>query len=140
MDAQDAELVELYLQFLRSRESAPSAWDRLSELIDEHPDRAFTVLRELIERADEGQLDLLGAGPLEEFIGVIADLCNSGDESLLHELVVLVRQSPRARKTLQMVWPGVGEEHVWAKLDPFMGSSVNDRHPGRSTGPAGAAD
>jgi hypothetical protein len=44
------------------------AWELLTSLVQDDPDQAFHVLMQVIDRAPEALLFVVGAGPLEELI------------------------------------------------------------------------
>src|SRR5439155_22829425 len=100
-DLEDEELIAGYLKFLELRETRHDdyfwAWERLQDLINDDPKRAWHVIRALIDQADPSHLPLLGAGPLEELLGVLADQLDKGDESLVLALDGFVRASDRCR-------------------------------------------
>jgi len=134
MNEDEEELVDRYLAYLDTRKDEYfSAWDDLESLIrDGQAERAWVVIRTLIERADERHMELIGAGPLEGFFGNLSARLADGDDDLLQEVEELARHSVRCRRALLVMYPGPDEGEIWRRIDAILGTSVHERHPIRN--------
>ena len=65
-------LVTAYLEYLtRLRtggDAAESAWEDLDELLSDSPEKAWPVVLEILEKCDEEDVSMMGAGVLERLL------------------------------------------------------------------------
>jgi hypothetical protein len=93
------------------------AWQRLYELIQSEPEKAWKVI-EAIRQANGSDWNLgnLGAGPLEDL------LAEHGDE-FIDRIESLARQDAQFRKLLGAVWRNTISEKVWSRIRAVAGPS-----------------
>src|SRR5205085_11600061 len=65
----EAVVIDTYVRYLEENNGIDFwAWEAVSDVVSDAPDRAWPVLLRLIAAANEGQLGNIGAGPLEDFV------------------------------------------------------------------------
>ena len=98
-------------------EEAETSWD-LTRLIESQvdPDKALSVIMGILALDKEGEaLDLLAAGPLEDF------LVHSGPE-YINVIEALATMNARFRSLLQGVWGGRMYAAVWQRVKQIRGA------------------
>lgn len=81
------------------------------DLMHQNPDRALAIIFAAMQLTDNQRvLGLLGAGPLENFLGVHG-------EAYLETMHVLALQHRRLREVLDGVWQGAMPKRVWHRIE-----------------------
>jgi hypothetical protein len=88
-------------------------WLVLEELIENRPDVAWPLLLEIVRRAPDDALDLIAAGPLEDYIAQHG-----------HRVIATVEAeaavNPRLRRALAGMWPEGTPAPVWSRVEALM--------------------
>ena len=91
-------------------ESTWWAYEKLEQLIDQNPQRAFEVILEILKLADEERvLDNLAAGPLETL------LVKNGDK-VIEDVVYWAKNNTKFFELLRGVWGNSIDERIWSKI------------------------
>ena len=133
----DWQLIAAYERYLTSGEEADFwAWDELRLLVQRDPAHAWRVIKALLEEVDPARLDVVGAGPLEQLLGAVADQLDDGSDELLRAIEDFAVTSEKARRALAVVYPDERDpRELWDRIDAILGSSVHDRHRVRGQKP-----
>lgn len=84
----------------------------LDAIVSEQPKRALNLIRRIMERANDDELGLIGAGPMEELV------IEHGAQ-LLGDIKRLAETDERFRRVLQAAWIGRAPKHVRRELAEF---------------------
>jgi hypothetical protein len=130
MDSKAANLWEAWRSSSEIRELA-EAWitkpaahwtdedEQLSGWIHQDPDRALSVMFAIMQITDDKNvLGSLGAGRLEDFLGIQG-------ESYLDIFHSLALQHQRFREVLDGVWQGTMPKRVWHKIEILKQSAFS---------------
>lgn len=86
------------------------SFDAMSTLISEEPDTAWTILLEMLRRADDdGRIAILAAGPLEDILGPL----------MFDRIAAEARTNAKLRQALSGVWIG-DEEEIRPRYEELM--------------------
>lgn len=117
----DEELIAAYLHSWSGENSASTSWanDALDDLVHQTPERAWSILCPLVERAATDQiLAIIAAGPLEDL------LCLHGP-AFLDRVEEQARREPRFRHGLAGVWgSSTMEPRVYQRIREVVGNET----------------
>lgn len=106
----DERLIEGWFEY----EESFWAFSALNDLIEEDTPLAWSITLELIARAaDEGEIGLVAAGPLEDLIRGHAD-------AIWDELTTKAYEDPRLRTALRGVWVFEEDGEVYERFNALM--------------------
>jgi Family of unknown function (DUF6869) len=93
----------------------PTDWtdddSRLSTLIHENPDLALSILFAIMQLTDDPKLlGSLGAGPMEDFLGIHS-------QTYIDTIHTLALRERRLREVLDNVWQGSMPKSVWHRIE-----------------------
>jgi hypothetical protein len=114
-DPSTEQLAQAYLAYFQAEPHDPRyfwAYELLSELVEDRPDEAWTVIVTLIELChSEECLAIVAAGPIEDL------LCNHG-HGVLARIQAEAGANPRFRRALKGVWGA-------NRMDHFVRSAID---------------
>jgi hypothetical protein len=92
-------LVDTYVRHAVARRDEDFwAWDAVGDVVrGEDPERAFSIVQELVRAVPDHQLEYVGAGPVEELV-------THHSAALVAWLEGEARRDPRFREALASVW------------------------------------
>ena len=88
-------------------------WLVLEELIENRPDVAWPLLLEIVRRAPDDALDLIAAGPLEDYVA-------QHGRRVIGAVEAEAAANPRLRRALAGVWPEGTPAPVWSRVEALM--------------------
>jgi hypothetical protein len=92
---------------------------RLARLIHSAPDQALATMFGIMQITDDqGTLNNLAAGPLEDFLGVHG-------EAYIDTLHTIALAHRRLREVLDGVWQGAMPKHVWHRIETLKQSAFS---------------
>ena len=116
------------------------AWDYVNTA---DPAEQWCLIIDLLAPEDGAeQAGLIGAGPLEVFIGKAAQRHHRvGDDSLVRLIVTEAQSNERLREALGGAWPDdVEGPEVWDQFDAVLGTTTEERVGHRFKPPEGSGE
>lgn len=116
------QIAEAWVQLCRLPENAPQrddkfwSYERLSELIEEDPEAAWSVIQIIRREGSDLILSNLGAGPLE-------DLLVAHGDQFIDRVEILAEQDAQFRKVLGATWQNSMSPRLWKRIKAVAGPS-----------------
>jgi hypothetical protein len=95
------------------------AWERVQDLVENDPEVAWRALVLAIQQADEGALEAIGAGPLE-------DLLSKHGSAFIERIEARARTDSGLREALSAMWQSEMSDDLWQRVQQL----VEPRAPG----------
>jgi len=92
-------------------------WAVVDSLVRDKPELAWPILLEVMERVPDGNLNVLSAGPLEDYLG------NHGPR-VIHAVEAEAAANLRLRQALAMMWQGGMTDDVWQRVQAIADPSL----------------
>jgi hypothetical protein len=90
-----------------------AAWERIDEIVENEPEIAWPLLLEIVDRAAEGSLHIVGAGPLEDFLVAHS---REYQDAISEQL----RSNARFRRAFQMAYLYDLPEEIWRHFNSVL--------------------
>jgi hypothetical protein len=95
------------------------------------------ILALLFAAANDPSVELIGAGPLEDFVSMAGSVAELGNDSWIRVIEIEARKNPKLRQALEVAYPDpLNPPELWERLDSILGASISERHPLKHSSPA----